>query len=101
MEQIIITVETANEASEIVSLLSDAEETERLDFAFNVERKEVNSTIDVTWSTFDVLFKAEEMEIDLTQDQAVEILQNIKKSHDCENGITWETIKQGIESFID
>ncbi len=59
------------------------------------------SAIVVLWQVYDVLTKAEEMEINITHDQAIEVLQDIASAHDCGNGITWDTLEAGIEAITD
>ena len=57
-------------------------------------------TISIKWSTEDVLFKAEEMGIELTEDQADAILDNIEHYHDASVGINWDVIEFHIEDYI-
>lgn len=56
-------------------------------------------TIEIRWSTEDVLGKAEEMDIELTEEQADAILDNIERSHDASVGINWDVIEYHIESL--
>lgn len=56
-------------------------------------------TIEIRWSTEDVLGKAEEMDIELTEEQADVILDNIERSHDASVGINWDVIEYHIESL--
>jgi len=56
-------------------------------------------TIEIRWSTEDVLGKAEEMDIELTEEQADAILDNIERSHDACVGINWDVIEYHIESL--
>lgn len=45
--------------------------------------------IALIWSVEDVL----DLRSDLTTDQAWQVLQVCKRSHDCNHGITWETLQ--------
>lgn len=49
-------------------------------------------TITITWSTEDVLTRAEELEIDITEEQADQILEKMDREHDATIGINWDVI---------
>jgi acyl-homoserine lactone acylase PvdQ len=57
-------------------------------------------TIEIRWSTEDVLMKAEEMDIELTEEQADIILDNIERHHDACVGINWDVIDYHIETYV-
>lgn len=46
----------------------------------------------ITWCVEDVLMRAEENGIPCTEDEAQYILNSMDDCHDCNNGITWDTI---------
>ena len=52
------------------------------------------------WSIDDVLGTAEEMGVELSVDDANEIIDNIDSHIDSEYGITWETIKTSIQLYL-
>ena len=53
----------------------------------------MEQTINFTWSTINVQQRAKEAyALDLTDDQAWDILQRIKDNYDCNYGVTWDTI---------
>ena len=58
------------------------------------------SFITVKWTSFDVMTKAEERDIKLSEHEAREILQTIERQHDATIGITWDTIEAMLDSFI-
>lgn len=58
-------------------------------------------TIAIKWSTHDVLGVAENMEIDLTEQEADQILEKIEYYHDAELGVNWLVIENYIQEFID
>jgi hypothetical protein len=58
-------------------------------------------TISIKWSTLDVLGVAENMEIDLTEQEADKILDAIEYYHDAELGINWLVIESYIQDFIE
>jgi hypothetical protein len=51
--------------------------------------------ISITWCVDDVL----EIRPDLTEDQAMEVLEMVKKKHDAEIGINW-TVLETIADFM-
>jgi hypothetical protein len=57
-------------------------------------------TISIKWSTDDVLGTAESMEIELTEQEADKILDELERCHDAELGINWLVIESYIEDFI-
>ena len=54
----------------------------------------------IIWSTIDVMEKATEMGINLTQSEAENILINIERKHDALIGINWDVIEAHIDLFI-
>jgi hypothetical protein len=58
-------------------------------------------TIEIRWSTEDVLMQADNMNIDLTEEQADVILDNIEHHHDACVGINWEVIEFHIDNYIE
>lgn len=57
--------------------------------------------ISIKWSTEDVLNKAQEMGIELTEKQADAILYNVEYYHDASVGINWDVIEFHIENYFD
>jgi len=49
-------------------------------------------TITITWHIDDVFCRAKEKGINITEEQAIEILQNIKHNHDATIGVNWDVI---------
>lgn len=62
--------------------------------------EELENTISIVWCVEDVQGSAKEMGIELSEEDAKEVLQNIKRTHDCELGISWMTIEIGIEYYL-
>jgi len=58
-------------------------------------------TIVIKWSTYDVQFVAENMEIELTEQEADQILEKLEYYHDAELGINWGVIENYIQQHID
>jgi hypothetical protein len=57
-------------------------------------------TIEIKWSTEDVLLQAENAGFELTEDQADEILESLKDNHDATVGINWDVISFCIEDYL-
>lgn len=55
--------------------------------------------IKLVWSTDDVLIKADEMNIELTESEADTILETLEERHDASIGICWDVIGCHIEQF--
>jgi hypothetical protein len=59
-------------------------------------------TIEIKWSTDDVLIRAEYMGLlFITEKQAEEILQNVFHYHDAEVGVNWDVIDAHINNYLD
>jgi hypothetical protein len=58
-------------------------------------------TIEIRWSTEDVIWQADNMDIELTEEQADAILDNVEHYHDASIGINWDVISFHIENFMD
>jgi len=60
--------------------------------------KEIISLLDtkdvifIEWGVDDVETRAEELHLQITKKQAQDVLERIDRIHDCNYGITWETI---------
>lgn len=52
--------------------------------------------ITITWSVEDVL----EVQPDLTEEQAMEVLEIVGKNHDAEVGICWDTLEFWADSMF-
>lgn len=51
----------------------------------------------VKWSWEDIYYPAGEQGYECTKEQAQEILEDMIANHDCEFGITWNTVRYYIE----
>lgn len=58
-------------------------------------------TIEIKWATEDVLGKADEMGVKLTEREADNILDQLLRLHDAELGINWLVIENYIQQHID
>lgn len=58
-------------------------------------------TIEIKWSTEDVLTRAEDMGVTITEEQGDKIIQNVYDSHDAEVGVNWVVIDFHIENFLE
>ena len=57
-------------------------------------------TIEIKWATEDVLGKADEMGVKLTENEADKILDQLLRLHDAELGINWLVIENYIQEHI-
>lgn len=57
-------------------------------------------TISIKWSTQDVLWQADNLDIELTEEQADDILYNLEEGHDANIGINWDVISFYIEDYL-
>ena len=55
--------------------------------------------IGIFWNITDVIERAEDKGHVLSENEAMQILKSLKYSHDCNYGITWETIDAEIANF--
>ncbi|AGO47677.1 hypothetical protein Phi17218_144 [Cellulophaga phage phi17:2_18] len=62
--------------------------------------REVRCTAIQIWQPLDVIGKAKEMGFEITEEQAIDIIADIRKNKDCVIGITWDTIENHIEDLI-
>jgi len=57
--------------------------------------------IHIGWSTEDVLQRAKDNDVKLTEDEANSILLEMQRDYDADVGINWETIDDYIEGLVD
>ena len=57
--------------------------------------------IHITWCTEDVLHEAKELGVELTEDEADEILLHMEDKHDANIGISWDVIDVYIQDLVD
>jgi hypothetical protein len=57
--------------------------------------------IALIWTTEDVHVKAEENDIELTEEQAIKVLEYISNHHDCSYGVNWDTIDCSIDEVLE
>ena len=53
----------------------------------------------ISWCADDVHSKANDMGLVLTQEDAIQILKDVVRTHDCEYGITWMSFEMRIPDF--
>ena len=57
--------------------------------------------IHIGWATEDVLQRAKDNDVKLTEDEANSILLEMQRDYDADVGINWETIDDYIEGLVD
>lgn len=65
-------------------------------WALNTLKDHFSNRIAIVWTTGDVHTEAESMGVDLTEEQARDILQRVEASHDANIGLNWEQIHGAI-----
>ncbi len=60
-----------------------------------------NPVIQDQWDADDIMSVAENMDIELTEDQIREVMEVIVKSHDANIGINWDVIGSAIDYVVD
>jgi len=68
---------------------------EKINDALQVLRE--NNFVMVFWNEDDVRKSAEDLEIELTDDQITNILYNLEAKFDASIGINWDTIEEAIQ----
>jgi len=56
--------------------------------------------IAIIWCTDDVKHRALESKIKLTEQECIDVLSVIKNNHDCNYGLTWETIDTVVDDIV-
>ena len=59
----------------------------------------MTKTICIEWSSEDVLHQAEQDKVELTEEQAIEILEILEHKHDATIGINWDVISTVISLY--
>ena len=57
--------------------------------------------IHITWCTEDVLHEAEELGVELTEDEANDVLIRMEEKHDAIIGISWDVMDVYIRDLVD
>ena len=57
--------------------------------------------IHIGWSTEDVLQRAKDNDVKLTEDEANSILLEMQRDYDADVGINWETIDVYVDDLVD
>ena len=57
--------------------------------------------IEIKWCTEDVIWQADNMDIELTEEQADDILYDLAHYHDASIGINWDVISFHIENYFE
>ena len=66
-----------------------------------MNREQENDTISIEWSIQDVYYQAENDEVEITREQALNVIHDLKKHHDATIGICWDTISSYINQELD
>lgn len=84
--------------TEIANALTD--ETVKEDILIVLDAIDISNTIYMSWNVEDVLVRAEDRDIELTEDEARKILHQLDEKHDASIGINWDTIDCITDMFL-
>lgn len=59
---------------------------------WNTQTRPSEEVISIQWAIEDIEYRAKEIGVKVSRKKALEILARLKKNHDCNLGITWDTI---------
>lgn len=57
--------------------------------------------ISLVWSYEDVLGRAEQIDMDISKESAEEIIEDVGAGHDCNAGVSWETLDAYLENYTE
>lgn len=60
----------------------------------------MSKTISIEWSLEDIYYQAKNDEVEITEEQASNILEDLKKHHDATIGINWDVISSYISQEL-
>jgi hypothetical protein len=83
-------IESYKEGDDFTTVL---EELQRMENEIEI----ADDKIQIVWQVDDVLEKAKEDGVKITKEQAYEVLGLVERNHDCNYGITWDTISSWID----
>ena len=64
-------------------------------------RNPMNNKIQITWHIEDVIYRGKERGINLTEEEAIDILDTLKDNHDSTIGINWDVIDDVTDFRLD
>lgn len=72
-----------------------------IDLIKQLEALDPNETIACDlWTKTDIESVADDMEVTITDGMITEVLYLLDKSYDCNHGITWESVRNAINSVM-
>lgn len=76
--------------------------TDKIDSRFSIRiiDEEDTDTISIKWGIDDVIGRARENDIDITENEAREILATMDRRHDASIGINWDVIDCHVDMFV-
>jgi len=84
-----------------VTIEIDLPDGQEVPSAYDIVRLSDTDWVSEWWHISDVQLLAEDMEEELSNDEAREVLRLVKKRHDCNIGINWDVINYWIEHVLD
>ena len=59
------------------------------------------NTAGLIWTVDDVMSLAEDKEIKITKEQAIEVIESVGNNEDASEGISWDTIEWHLDDVLD
>ena len=56
-------------------------------------------TIHIEWCVEDIIDRAKDNDINISEEQARKVLEDVRRYHDCETGVNWDVIDYHIENL--
>lgn len=94
-EEIAKVITELEKVSQILHKVLDKKEAEFLE-----HNEEYIGSISIKWTVYDVLQRAGELNIPLSEKEAQIILKNISKLHDATIGVNWDVIDAAILDYV-
>ena len=87
-------------AEEVTEHFTCGQDAEDVAPVLELLRKYWQNHIALVWDIWDIHRKAEEMGVELTDEQAQDILDTIYADHDASVGVNWDVIETNIEFYL-
>lgn len=96
---------TREEIAKVITELEKISQTlykvlDRKEAEFLEHNEEYIGSISIKWTVYDVLQRAGELDIPLSEEEAEIILENIFDQHDANIGVNWDVIDAAIIEYV-
>ena len=70
-----------------------------VDHCISILKREVENLLLLEWCPDDIIHRAKENNMEITEKQANDIIRKMGDNHDCEYGVTWNTIDNYLDDI--